>query len=60
MQAFKSICDLLVIFSDMLGTINPIFKKLHYVSTADQQAVLNGFVQHYVFLSQEEGLNCFE
>lgn len=55
-QAFKSICDLLIIFSEVLGSINPIYKKLHYVSTAEQQAVLNGFVQHYVFATQEEGL----
>lgn len=55
-QAFKSICDLLVIFSDVLASINPIYKKLHYISTAEQQAVLNGFVQHYVFATQEEGL----
>ncbi|XP_055322653.1 cohesin subunit SA-1 isoform X2 [Sitodiplosis mosellana] len=52
--AFKSICDLLIIFSDVLGTINPVYKKLHYVSTAEQQAVLNGFVQQYVFATQEE------
>lgn len=57
LQAFKSICDLLIVFSDMLGSINPIYKKLHYVSTAEQQAVLNGFVQHYVFAIQEEGLS---
>lgn len=53
-QAFKSICDLLIIFSDVLGTTNPFYKKLHYVSTAEQQAVLNGFVQQYVFATQEE------
>lgn len=54
--AFKSICDLLITFSDQLGLINPVCRKLHYVSNADQQAVLNGFVQQHVFAIQEEGL----
>lgn len=56
LQAYKAICDLLIIFSDLLGNINPLFKKLHFVSTLDQQAVLNGFVQQYVFAVQEEGM----
>lgn len=56
LQAYKAICDLLIIFSDLLGNVNPLFKKLHFVSTLDQQAVLNGFVQQYVFAVQEEGL----
>lgn len=55
LQAFKSICDLLIIFSDQLGLVNPLFKRLHYVSTSDQQSVLNGFVQQSVFAVQEEG-----
>lgn len=62
LQAYKAICDLLIIFSDLLGNVNPLFKKLHFVSTLDQQAVLNGFVQQYVFAVQEEGLytRCLE
>lgn len=56
LQAYKAICDLLIIFSDLLGNVNPLFKKLHFVSKLDQQAVLNGFVQQYVFAVQEEGL----
>lgn len=55
-QAFKSICDLLIQFSDQLSTINPMFRKLHYISNAEQQAALNGFVQQAVFAIQEEGL----
>lgn len=53
--AFKSICDLLIMFSDQLGNINNVLRKLQYISTPDQQAVLNGFIQQYVFATQEEG-----
>lgn len=52
--AFKSICDLLIMFSDQIGTINPVLRKLHYVSTNEQQTILNAFVQQYVFSTQEE------
>lgn len=52
--AYKSICDLLVIFSDQIGNTNPILRKLNYISTAAQQSVLNGFLQQYVFSPQEE------
>lgn len=55
LQAFKSICDLLITFSDQVGSTNVVLRKLHYISTASQQAVLNGFVQQYVFSAQEEG-----
>lgn len=51
LQAFKSICDLLITFSN----VNTALKKLQYVSTADQQAVLNNFVQQYVFSAPEKG-----
>lgn len=54
--AFKSICDLLIMFSDHIGSTNPVLKKLHFVSTSEQQAILNLFVQQYVFSAQEEGL----
>lgn len=46
----------MISFSDQLGTINNVLRKLQYISTAEQQAVLNGFVQQYVFAVQEEGL----
>lgn len=46
---------MLITFSDQVGSTNVVLRKLHYVSTTSQQAVLNGFVQQYVFSAQEEG-----
>lgn len=53
--AFKSICDLLIMFSDQIGATNVVLRKLHFIATNEQQAILNSFVQQYVFSTQEEG-----
>lgn len=42
-------------FSDQIGTISSVLRKLHFISTAEQQSILNAFVQQYVFAAQEEG-----
>lgn len=54
-QAFNSICDLLITFSDQLSTENPALKDLEYVASVNQQQVLNDFVQNNVFSTQQEG-----
>lgn len=54
--AHKSICDLLIIFSDLLGIENAQFKPLVYVASVELQQVLNEFVQKNVFSTQQEGM----
>lgn len=53
--AYKSICDLLITFSDQLSTHNSALKPLEYIASADQYEVLNNFVQLHVFSTQQEG-----
>lgn len=56
-QAYQSICDLLITFSDQLSrSENTNLRSLEYKSTLDEQLVLNNFVQHYVFSLKQEGI----
>lgn len=48
-------CDLLITFADQLSNTNPNLKELEYVASAEQQQVLNEFVQKYVFSTHQEG-----
>lgn len=54
-QAFNSICDLLITFSEQLSLDNGALKDLEYVASANQQQALNDFVQNNVFSTQQEG-----
>lgn len=49
-QAYQSICDLLIIYSDQLARSEsePI-RSLEYKSRMDEHLILDNFVQHYVF-----------
>lgn len=51
-----SICDLLIIFCDQLSNNNsPNLQSLEFDADAGQQAVLNEFIQHHVFIMMQDG-----
>ncbi|KAL1398175.1 hypothetical protein pipiens_009175 [Culex pipiens pipiens] len=53
--AYMSICDLVVVFSDQLATHqNESIRKLVFVPSAEQQGLLNEFVQANVFSTEQE------
>ena len=55
-QAYQSICDLLIVFSDHLSRNDNIHvRTLEYKSSLDEQLVLSNFVQHCVFSLKQDG-----
>lgn len=54
-ESYISICDLLVIFSDQLGTSNSsILCDLVYEPDKTMQMMLNDFIQMYVFIPEQD------
>jgi hypothetical protein len=54
LQAYLTICDLLVVFCDQLGN-NPQLVELVYEADRGLQIQLNDFIQNYVFIMEEDG-----
>lgn len=56
LQAYITLCDLLVLFSNQLGqaTHNSL-EQLVYDADRDLQLMLNDFIQTYVFIDEDEG-----
>jgi len=55
LQAYQSICDLLIIFSDKLGRSEiEHIRSLEYKSRMDEHLILDNFVQHYVFSLKQD------
>ena len=54
LQAYLTICDLLVVFCDQLGN-NPQLAELVYEADRGLQIQLNDFIQNYVFIMEEDG-----
>lgn len=52
-EAYLTICDLLVIFCDQLGN-NPALQDLVYEADRSLQIQLNDFIQHYVFILEDD------
>lgn len=50
---------MLITFADQLSSSNASLKDLEYSSSEEQQMVLNEFVQHHVFSTQQEGEHSF-
>lgn len=56
LQAYITICDLLVVFCNQLFTNpNPLLGDLVYEADKSLQTMLNVFIQNNVFVYQEEG-----
>lgn len=56
LQAYISICDLLVVFCNQLGVKHyPVLGNLIYDSDKELQDLLNNFIQKNVFVYEEEG-----
>ena len=54
LQAYLTMCDLLVVFCDQLGS-NPQLAELVYEPDRGLQIQLNDFIQNYVFIMEEDG-----
>lgn len=55
-EAYISICDLLVVFSDQLTSSNTtILNDLVFEPDKQMQLMLNDFIQTYVFIPEQDG-----
>lgn len=55
-QAYITLCDLLVLFSNQLGQgTHAALEQLVYEADRELQQMLNGFIQTYVFIDEDEG-----
>jgi hypothetical protein len=54
LQAYLTMCDLLVVFCDQLGS-NSQLADLVYEPDRGLQIQLNDFIQNYVFIMEEDG-----
>lgn len=55
-QAYITLCDLLVLFSNQLGQgTHTALEQLVYEADRELQQMLNGFIQTYVFIDEDEG-----
>jgi len=55
-QAYVTLCDLLVVFCNQLGQTNPSLDELKYEPDANLRNMLNEFIQNHVFIDDDEGM----
>jgi hypothetical protein len=57
-QAYLTICDVLVTFCNQLASNpNPAISELIYEADEELLSVLDSFIQSYVFIYEDEGIN---